>query len=102
MSPLTPIYFENPAEKYEIIISTNPPSIPSRITPLYLKPGVLSGYNHDIHLYHVLNVKNQKIIVLNKKIRKSDSRKIAKIKTTSGIIKKKEKIYIINNNTSEC
>ena len=67
----------------------NLPNISSRITPLYLKPNVLSGYSHDIHLYHVLNVESQKIIVLNKRIKKSDSRKIVRARTTNEIIKKK-------------
>ena len=41
-----------------------------------------------------------KITVLGKKIKKSDSRRIIKAKTTNGIIeKKKDKIYMVNNNT---
>ena len=60
------------------------------------------NYSHDIHLYYVLNVKSQEIIVLNKKIKKSDSRKIVRVRTISGMIKKKkDKTYIVNNNTSE-
>ena len=90
MSPLIPIYLEDPAEKYEIIISTNLLNISSRIAPLYLKLNVLLSYSHDIHLYHVLNAESQEMIVLNKRIRKSDSRKIVKARITSGIIKEKK------------
>ena len=90
MSLLTPTYFEDPAEKYEVIISTNLLNISSRITPSCLKPNVLSDYSHDIHLYYVLNVKSQEMIVLNKRIRKSDSRKIIRVRTTNGMIKEKK------------
>ena len=41
------------------------------------------------------------MIVLNKKIRKSDSRKIIKIRTINGIIKKKDKAYIVDSDTSK-
>ena len=90
MSFLTPTYFEDPAEKYEIIIFTNLLNIPSRITPSYLKPSVLLGHSHDIYLYYVLNVESQEMIVLNKIIRKSDLRKIVKARTINGIIKEKK------------
>ena len=101
MSLLTPTHFENPAEKYEIIIFTNLLSISSRITPLYLKLNVLLDHSYDIYLYHVLNVESQEMIVLNKIIKKLDLRKIVKARTISGIIKKKDKIYIIDSDTSE-
>ena len=39
------------------------------------------------------------MIILNKKIRKSDSRRIVKARTTNEIIKKKDKTYMIDNNT---
>ena len=41
------------------------------------------------------------MIVLNKRIRKSDSKKIIKVRTTNEIIKKKDKIYMVNSDTSE-
>ena len=50
MSLLTLIYFENPVEKYEIIISANLLNISSRIAPLCLKLNVLLGYSYDIYL----------------------------------------------------
>ena len=94
MNPLIPIYLEDPAEKYEIIIFTNSSNISSRITPLYLKPSVLLNYNHDIYLYYVLNVKSQEIIVLNKRIKKLDSRRIVRIRIINEIIKEKKIRYI--------
>ena len=94
MSFLIPIYFEDSAEKYEIIIFTNLSNISFRIASLYLKLNVLLDYNHDIHLYYVLNVESREMIVLNKKIKKSDSRKIVKTRIINGIIKEKEIKYI--------
>ena len=58
MSFLISIYLEDPAEKYEVIISANLLNISFYITPLCLKLNVLSDYNHDIYLYYVLNVKS--------------------------------------------
>ena len=43
----------------------------------------------------------QKIIVLNKKIRRLDSRKIVKTRIINEIIKKKDKIYTVDSDTSE-
>ena len=98
MSFLIPIYFEDLVEKYEIIIFTNLLSISSRITFLCRKLNVLLDYDHDIYQYYVPIVKSfkieTKIIVLGKKIRKSDSRKIIRIKIINGIIKRKEIKYI--------
>ena len=85
-------------EKFEIIFSTNLLNISFYFTLLYPKPRNLSDYDHDIHQHHVPTVKSleieTEITVLNKKIRKLDSKRIIRIRIINEIIEGKKIRYI--------
>ena len=81
-------------EGFEIFLFTSLLNISSYFTLLYLRLRNLLDYDYDIYQHHVPIVKSleieKEITVLDKKIRKSGSRRIARVRTINGIIRKKE------------
>ena len=87
------IYLVDYDEGFEFIFSTSLLNISFYFTFLYLRPRNLLNHDYDIYQYYVPTVKNleikTKIIVLNKRLKKSDSRRIIRARTINEIIEKK-------------
>ena len=98
MNLLALIYLVDYDEGFEVVFSTSLLNISFYSTLLYLKLKNLSDYDHDIHQYYVPIVKNLeieiKITVLDKRIKKLDSRKIIRVRIINGIIEGKKIRYI--------
>ena len=94
MSLLVLTHLVDHDEGFEVVFSTSLLNISFYFVLLYLRLRNLLGYDYDIYQHHVPIVESLeikiKIIVLNKRIRKSDSRRIIRTKTINGMIGRKK------------